>query len=159
MKHWAFLGLLAGLYVLTGCGIYKQVQSSRESTKEAVKVIEHTEYVPVYIETKIPEISERVAVKDTTSHLENKYAESDAQIKRDGTLSHSLKTKPQTITTETKVKVEYRDSIVFKEKVIEKPIYIEAQIKWYNKLFIWLGRLSCVVAIIWVLCLYLKRKL
>lgn len=158
MKHWTILGLLASLYALTGCGLYKQAQDATENTKEAIKVIKHTEYVPIYIETKIPEISERVAIKDTISHLENKYAESDAQIKRDGTLSHSLKTKPQTIITQTKVKVEYRDSLVFRDKIIERPVYIEKQLKWYDTLFLWLGRFTCIVAIIWVLFLYLRRK-
>lgn len=41
---------------------------------------------------------------------------------------------------------------------IEKPIYIEKQIKWYEHGFIWCGKLCCLAAILWALFLYLKRK-
>lgn len=41
---------------------------------------------------------------------------------------------------------------------VEKPVYIEKQMKWYDKGFIWIGRLCCLAAIFWVLFLYLKRK-
>lgn len=41
---------------------------------------------------------------------------------------------------------------------VEKPVYIEKQIKWYNQGFIWLGRLCCISFILWILFLYLKRK-
>ena len=41
---------------------------------------------------------------------------------------------------------------------VEKPVYIEKQMKWYDKGFIWVGRLCCLAAILWALFLYLKRK-
>lgn len=41
---------------------------------------------------------------------------------------------------------------------VEKPVYIEKPIKWYNKAFIYCGRLCCLAAILWALFLYLKRK-
>ena len=37
--------------------------------------------------------------------------------------------------------------------------YVEKPIKWYNQGFIWLGRLCCIALILWILFLYLKRKL
>ena len=49
--------------------------------------------------------------------------------------------------------VERADSVT-----VEKPVYIEKQIKWYNQGFIWLGRLCCIALILWALFLYLKRK-
>ena len=45
-----------------------------------------------------------------------------------------------------------------KLEVYEKPVYIEKEIKWYNKCCIWLGRICCVAAILWAIFLYLKRK-
>ena len=45
-----------------------------------------------------------------------------------------------------------------KLEVYEKPVYIEKEIKWYNKCFIWLGRICCLAAILWAIFLYLKRK-
>ncbi len=41
---------------------------------------------------------------------------------------------------------------------VEKPVYIEKPIKWYNQAFIWCGKLCCLAVILWVLFLYLKRK-
>lgn len=41
---------------------------------------------------------------------------------------------------------------------VEKPVYIEKQLRWYDKGFIWVGRLCCIAAILWGLFLYLKRK-
>lgn len=49
--------------------------------------------------------------------------------------------------------IERTDSIM-----VEKPIYIEKQIKWYNQGFIWFGKLCYIALILWVLFLYLKRK-
>ena len=66
----------------------------------------------------------------------------------------------------TRTDTVYRDRVrtdtVYMERVdsvtVEKPVYIEKQIKWYNQGFIWLGRLCCIAFILWVLFLYLKRK-
>lgn len=41
---------------------------------------------------------------------------------------------------------------------IVQPCYIDKPIKWYNKGFIWVGRICCLAAILWALFLYLKRK-
>lgn len=42
---------------------------------------------------------------------------------------------------------------------VEKPVYIEKPIKWYNQAFIWCGKMCCLAFILWVLFLYLKRKI
>ena len=49
--------------------------------------------------------------------------------------------------------VERRDSVM-----VERPVYVEKPVKWYNQGFIWLGKLCCLAAILWALFLYLKRK-
>ena len=41
---------------------------------------------------------------------------------------------------------------------VEKPVYIEKPIKWYNRAFIWGGKLCCIALILLALFLYLKRK-
>ena len=45
-----------------------------------------------------------------------------------------------------------------KVEIREKPMYIEKQVKWYNKGFMWLGRICCLSAILWAILLYIKRK-
>ena len=49
--------------------------------------------------------------------------------------------------------IERTDSIM-----VEKPIYIEKQMQWYNQGFVWLGKMCCIALILWVRFLYLKRK-
>ena len=66
-------------------------------------------------------------------------------------------TRQDTITRyELKVDTVYRDS--GRVEVYERPVYVEKPVKWYNKGFIWLGRMCCIAAILWALFLYLKRK-
>ena len=50
--------------------------------------------------------------------------------------------------------VERTDSVA-----VDRPVYIEKQLKWHQRGFIWLGRLCCIAALLWVLFLYLRRKL
>lgn len=66
-------------------------------------------------------------------------------------------TRQDTITRYTlKVDTVYRDS--GRVEVHERPEYVEKPVKWYNKGFMWLGRMCCIAAILWALFLYLKRK-
>lgn len=66
-------------------------------------------------------------------------------------------TRQDTITRYTlKVDTVYRDS--GRVEVHERPVYVEKPVKWYNKGFMWLGRMCCIAAILWTLFLYLKRK-
>lgn len=115
------------LLVLASCATQRVV------THENVRVIEHAEFIPVTVNVPIPEITSEVTVRDTSSHLENRYSESDARINSDGSLYHNLKTKPQNITATSEAKVQYRDSIVRieSETIIEKPV--EKKLGWWQK--------------------------
>ena len=114
------------LLVLVSCATQKVV------THESVRVIEHAEFIPVTVNVPIPEITSEVTVRDTSSHLENRYSESDARINSDGSLYHNLKTKPQNITATSEAKVQYRDSIIRieSETIIEKPV--EKKLGWWQ---------------------------
>ena len=135
MKLKTIAAILGALAVLYGCGTSQRALGRTESQRETVKVIEHTEYVPVTVNVPIPEITSEVTVIDTSSHLENKYSESDARINSDGTLYHNLKTKPQNITATAEAKVQYRDSIIVQriesEIIIEKPV--EKKLGWWQR--------------------------
>ena len=115
------------LLVLVSCA------TQRVITHENVRVIEHAEFIPVTVNVPIPEITSEVTIRDTSSHLENRYSESDARINSDGSLYHNLKTKPQNITATSEAKVQYRDSIVRieSETIIEKPV--EKKLGWWQK--------------------------
>lgn len=64
--------------------------------------------------------------------------------------------------TDTVYRDRWRTDTMYIERTdsmtVEKPVYIEKPIKWYNQGFIWLGRLCLIALIIWAIVLYLKRK-
>lgn len=128
----AMLAVLA-----TSCGSSRHAVTSIE-THDSTKVEVRTELIEtidtVYVE--LPKQSETVAVKDTSSHLENDLAVSDASIDAFGFLHHSLKTKPRgRFPVPSKKTKERRDSIVYRDKYvyIEKPVYVEAELNAWQK--------------------------
>ena len=145
--------LIALLPLLAGCGTARPATASSDST--SVRMIEHVEYVPVKVEVPLPAISEKVSTRDTSSHLENAYAVSDAAVSRDGILTHTLETKPQTLAAETEVRVEYRDSIVYRDRSVEKTVEVkvEKELNWWQKMRMDIGGAAiCLVllAAVWL---------
>lgn len=123
--------------LVTSCGSSRHAVTSIE-THDSTKVEVRTELIEtidtVYVE--LPKQSEKVAVKDTSSHLENDLAVSDASIDANGILHHSLKTKPRgRLPVPSKNTKERRDSIVYRDKYvyIEKPVYVEAELNAWQK--------------------------
>lgn len=122
---------------LTSCGSPRHVATIIE-TRDSTKVEVRTELVEridtVYVE--LPRQSEMVAVKDSSSHLENDVAESDASVDEFGFLHHSLKTKPRgRLPVTSKNTKERRDSIVYRDKYvyIERPVYVEAKLNAWQR--------------------------
>ena len=123
--------------LVTSCGSSRHAVTCVE-THDSTKVEVRTELIEtidtVYVE--LPKQSEKVAVKDTSSHLENDLAVSDASIDALGYLHHSLKTKPRgRLPVPSKNTKERRDSIVYRDKYvyIEKPVYVEAELNAWQK--------------------------
>lgn len=123
--------------LLASCGSSRHVATIIE-TRDSTKVEVRTELVEridtVYVE--LPRQSEMVAVKDSSSHLENDVAESDASVDEFGFLHHSLKTKPRgRLPVPSKNTKERRDSIVYRDKYvyIEKPVYVEAKLNAWQR--------------------------
>ena len=72
---------------------------------------------------------------DSTSHLENDYATSDARINKDGSLYHDLKTKPQDKPVEFDKPVETRDSVIYRTQYIDRvqTVEVERELSWWQK--------------------------
>ncbi|MBR0292229.1 MAG: hypothetical protein IJQ79_08900 [Bacteroidales bacterium] len=124
-----FLAVLPALLILTGCGLCGKVASTTESQRETIKIVEHATFVPVITEVSIPELVMQRTTRDTSSFIENPYAESRARINPDGSLYHDLKTKPQTIRDTQDVKIVYRDTSTVKEREVEKEVVNEVERK------------------------------
>ena len=130
-----FLALFASVGILAGCGVCRKAETTQDRLETIIKVMEHTEYVPVLASVEIPDVREFRTTRDTSSHLENDYAESEARINRDGSLFHSLSTKPQTIQTQTEVKVMWRDSIEYRDREVIKEVSVpvERRLSWWQR--------------------------
>ena len=130
MKRLIYIFLLVPL--MYGCAPCRHLSTN---IKDSVRIEYRTrvEYVPDTVFVEIPQQSEKITTRDTTSHLENDYAQTDARINGDGTLFHSLATKPQKKPVPVERPIEYRDSIVYRDRAVEKIVTIERELTWWQK--------------------------
>lgn len=156
MKHLPLLLLLT--FIIGGCASSRRLSENvHQRDSVDVRVETRIEYIPDTVFIEIPaQMSERETA-DSTSHLENDYATSDARINPDGSLFHNLKTKPQKKPVNVERPVEYRDSIVYKTKtVIEtKTEQVPRDLTWWQKTQIYGFR----AAIVLLLIVYRKKIL
>jgi len=156
----AILALTIGLCICAlfgSCCSHKNITNER-SEKDSIKIEVRTETVYVtdttYIE--IPVHTAERTTADSVSHLENDYAVSDACINADGTLSHTLATKPQKKPVEFQKPVEHRDSIVYVDKIVtetsQQIVEVERKLSWWEKTRIY----GCYVLAILLVILYRK---
>lgn len=130
MRTLLFIIILAKV-MSSCCSSRHLATSSKDSVR--VEIRTRTEYVRDTVIREIPAISEAITTRDTTSHLENFYAESDARINPDGTLFHSLATKPQQEPIPIEKPIQCRDSIVYRDKVVKEVIPVERNLSWWEK--------------------------
>lgn len=156
------LGLMAFL-LLSGCATHRGVGTTttiKEKDSIDVKVEYRTIYVTDTVTIEIPAQSAERTTQDSISHLENDYAESDARINPDGTLYHSLNTKPQKKPIEYQKPIEHRDSVrvEYRDKEVEKeiPVEVERDFTWWEKRCI--GLFPYAIALILGLVGWIFRK-
>ena len=99
---------------------------------------------------EIPKEIEKIVTKDTVSHLENKYAKSDAMVS-DGLLYHSLESIPQII--KVPVEVHVTDTLYKESQVIEKEVNVEKPLSGCQKVkiesFWWLVA-GLFMSLLWI---------
>ena len=133
--------LLFFILFLPGC--------SPKVTREIRTEIQYRDrVVPITATFNIPYFVERNVTKDTTSHLENPYAKSDAVVSG-GMLFHSLESIPQTI--ENTVEVHVTDTVYKEAEIRTEKEYVDKPLSWWQKArigaFWWLvGALAVLLA-------------
>lgn len=158
MKRFIYFFLVAVFF--TACSTIKYVP------------VKETEYVTIkdsvyFRDTTIQYQVEKEYVRDYTGMLdtlriETKYSEFEAHLDTlSNKLSGSARNKELSIPIQTslKEKVQYRDSIVYKE--IPTPYEVEKPVKfvpWYAKILSWIGGLALVALIIYFLRAYLRLR-
>ena len=124
--------MLAAVLLIGGCSPGKHLaktQQQHDSTR--VEVRKEIVYVPDTVYLEIPSQTAERTTRDSTSHLENDFAESDARINSDGTLYHDLRTKPQEKEIPVEVPKERKDSIIYRNIEVEKIVPVERELtKW-----------------------------
>ena len=145
------------LALCVSCGPARHASVS-DSTRATVREV--TRYVKDTVYLELPAITERIVTRDTASRLENDYAVSEASVSG-GYLSHSLATKPVRTPVETEAREVVRDSIVFRDRLVEVPVEVEKPLTRWQRTLIALGRtmlaMLCAAAL-W-LGLRIARKL
>ena len=126
MKYYLPLLFLA---LASACSTVRPLPTT-DSTKVEVRTETVIEKDTVYVE--LPRVVERVAVQDTTSHLENEFALSDAHISG-GVLKHSLETKPVKMPAVVDKQIVYRDSIVFRDRVQTETVEVEKKLTGWQQ--------------------------
>ena len=104
--------------------------------KDSIRIEERGREIKVTdtLFVEVPMQKESTTVRDSMSHLENDYAISDARIMADGSLYHSLETKPRTDTLTQELSVQAKDSIIYREKVVPKIVPVEKGLSDWQKI-------------------------
>lgn len=125
------------LLILFGCGARRKAPTSQsEVRRDSVytKVVERTVYKRDTVRIHVPQQVAVAKVKDSTSRLENDWAVSTAHVYANGTLWHELKTKAGPRPIETETPIVYRDSIVYKDREVEKEVTKEVRRPFFAEL-------------------------
>ena len=128
------ISVLIAFLLLTSCGAGRHLPvqtENRDSTR--VEVREVTRYIRDTVFVEIPTQSAENTTRDTSSHLETDYAESDARIDPDGTLHHSLKNKPQKKPVPVDVPTTQKDSIVYKDRYVYETVEVPRDLTGWQK--------------------------
>lgn len=125
--------LLICLLLLTSCRTHRHLASdSRDSVR--VETVIRTEYVPDTIVVEIP-VERMMQIAEDSSHLETVYAVSDAFLRSDGRLYHTLENKAGKRPIEVRKEVVYRDSIVYRDRAVTKTEIKEVprELTWWQR--------------------------
>lgn len=122
---------------LTGCGCCRHLATStstRDSTK--VEIRHRTVWILDTMKSQLPAERTEQTVRQDSSHLETSAAISDAWINPDGSLTHSLENKPTELAIPVQRPIEYRDSIVYRDRATNAEYVVEAkrELTWWQRL-------------------------
>ncbi len=154
-----FFSLLLLLAAASACGAVRPLVGTADSTRVEVRYETVTVHDTAYVE--LPVIIEKIQTLDTTSTLENDYAKSEATVTA-GILSHSLETKPAQLPVPVEKEIVYRDSIVFRDRVVTEVKEVERQLTFWQQFKMKAGVASMILTVLYglylLLKLYLKKK-
>ena len=151
--------LLLLLAAASACGAARSLANTADSTRVEVRVEREFVHDTTFVE--LPVIIEKVQTLDTTSKMENDYARSEATV-TNGILRHSLETKPAQLPVPVEKEIVYRDSTVFRDRVVTEVKEVERQLTFWQQFKMRAGVaamiLTALYAIYRLIRLYLKKN-
>ena len=154
-----FFSLLLLLAAASACGAVRPLAKTADSTRVEVRYETVTVHDTAYVE--LPVIIEKIQTLDTTSTLENDYAKSEATVTA-GILKHSLETKPAQLPVPVEKEIVYRDSIVFRDRVVTEVKEVERQLTFWQQFKMKAGVAAMILTVLYglylLLRLYQKKK-
>ena len=160
MKYFfPLFSLLLLLAAASACGVVRPVIQPTDSTRVEVRYETVTVHDTAYVD--LPVIIEKIQTLDTTSTLENDYARSEATVTA-GILSHSLETKPAQLPVPMEKEIVYRDSIVFRDRLVTEVKEVERQLTFWQQFKMKAGVAAIILTVLYgiylLLRLYLKKN-
>lgn len=143
----------AALFV--GCSP-KLTENNRVEYRDSIHTVIKERLVKDTVAVEIPVEVEKIVTRDTVSHLENKFARSDAAVV-DGLLYHSLESKAQIIYKEVLIPV--KDTTTFHGSEHHEMTTI-TQTEYVNRLKLW--QKVCIWAflpLLLVVCFTYRKQL
>ena len=148
MKYFFLIFSLPLLIVaVSSCGAARPVIQPTDSTRVEVRYETRTIHDTAFVE--LPVIVERIATLDTLSQLENDYAKSEAIVSA-GVLSHSLETKPVKLPVKVDRVTVYKDSLVYRDRVVKETIEIEKKLSAWQSFRMLVGTITLLMAAVWL---------
>lgn len=160
MKYFIqFFSFLLLLVAASACGAARPLANTADSTR--VEVCTERVFIHDTAYVKLPAIIKKVQTLDTTSTLENQFAKSEAIVSAD-ILQHSLETKSAQLPVLVEKEIVYRDSIVFRDRVVKEEVKVEKPLTFWQQLKMKVGVAAIILAglygIYQILKLYLSKK-
>lgn len=117
--------------ILVGCCPCKQLATgTTDSTR--VEIRERIVKVRDTVVVELPAERVEVITPDTTSTVQTSLATSTATVSG-GVLTHSIENKQTAIRKPTEVRVEVRDSIIYRDRQTTKIVEVERELTWWQR--------------------------
>lgn len=111
-----------------------------------VEIVERIVKVRDTVVVALPAERVEVITPDTTSTVQTSIATSTATVSG-GVLTHSIENKQTTISQPTEVRVEVRDSIIYRDRQTTKIVEVERELTWWQETQIKGFRMLALIAI------------
>ena len=123
------LVLILPTLLFTGC------KSPKEVVREVTVIETHDSihYVHDTLFFDVPVQTAQIVTHDSVSVLENDWAISHVAINKDGTLSHKLESKPQSVPVPFEKPVETKTQVIYRNREVKVPMPVEKPLTPWEK--------------------------